>query len=69
MRRASRPQEPRDLDCLIVSSDWQSGELGMETKTRHEVGDQAGGGCWPCPVRGNDLLAEVGNHVWEGGTG
>ena len=33
------------------------------------VGDQAGGGCWPCPVRENDLLAEVGNHVWEGGTG
>lgn len=41
----------------------------METKTRHEVGDQAGGGCWPCPVRGNDLLAEVGNPCVGGRDG
>lgn len=31
---ASRPSE------LTVSSGRQSGELGIETKTRHEVGDE-----------------------------
>ncbi|KAL6868549.1 hypothetical protein J3F83DRAFT_702628 [Trichoderma novae-zelandiae] len=28
-----------------------------------------GGGCWPCPVRENDVWPRLADDVWEGGTG